>query len=110
MSNLYPFRKVSNNENNLEFKVDFRYSLDDTLDKKAVEDIINSYEENGCAQHEHVLIHLCTHFYDQAKHTYNIYTAKDFNLIKLCDIREYIIHFMDNESLIKMVKFAKNTH
>ena len=55
----------------------------------------------------HYLIHLCTHYYDEAKHAVTIQFAKDLNIIKLCDIREYIIRYLDSDGLSSLLIFAK---
>ena len=108
MSNDYPLLKRS--ETNLfpVYKLDFRYALDDNLSRKPIEEIVDTYISNGNkTKVAHYLIHLCTHFYDEAKHSVDILLAKDLNIIKLCDIREYIIQFSSSEDLDELVCFSK---
>lgn len=107
MSNLYPFRKISGNEYFPFFKLDFRYALDDSLSKEPINEIINTAIEIGKSKEAHIFTHLCTHFYDEAKHSISIFNSKDLNLIKFCDIREYILQFMNQESINECVSFAK---
>jgi len=105
MSNLPPYFKLSNQDAFSYYKIDFRYALDDTLNKEPVNEIINTTVNNGYTLYSHYLIHLCTHFYDEAKHTATIAAFKDLNLIKLCDIREYLLH-ISNEDLRQTIDFA----
>ncbi len=107
MSNLHPFVKQTNNANFPFYKFDFRFSLDDSLNKDPVNEIIDSYIETKSFRPAHALVHLCTHFYNEAKYTLGLYACKDLNLIKLCDIREYILQCMSPESLLETIDFTK---
>lgn len=107
LSNLYPYYKKGGNQLPPVFKIDFRYALDDTLLKEPLNEIIDFATQNNYVKACHYLIHLCTHFYDEAKHTIDIYTMKDLNIIKLCDIREYIIQKVTKEDLEELVEFAQ---
>jgi hypothetical protein len=107
MSNLYPYEKLTGNKNHPYYSVDFRYSLDDTLNKEPVNEIIDEYESTGIVNPAHILLHLCTHFYNEAKHTESILLSRDFNLIKLCDIREYVLQFMNDRNFDLTVSLAK---
>lgn len=108
MSNDHPLLKHSDTKLFPVYKLDFRYALDDNLSKKPIEEILNTYVSNGKkTKVAHYLIHLCTHFYDEAKHSVDILLAKDLNIIKLCDIREYVIQFSSCEDLDELVCFAK---
>jgi len=105
MSNLHPFLKKS--ERDLIYELDFRYALDDNLSKEPINEIIRMYAETNVVKPAHYLIHRCSHFYGEGKHSINIMWAKDFNLIKLCDVREYIIQFTIPDDLIELITFAK---
>lgn len=106
MSNLYPYVKLSGIDIFPYYKLDFRYALDDTLNKEPINEIVNSTIENGFTKASHYLIHLCTHFYDEAKHTVSIAAFKDLNLIKLCDIREFIIAHVTNDDFKQAIAFS----
>lgn len=106
MSNLYPFIKMSKHDLFSFYKLDIRYALDDSLNKEPVIEMLQ-YAENNKISFEHYLIHLCTHFYDEAKHTISIANFKDLNLIKLLDIREFAIKEITDDKILKFVKFAK---
>lgn len=107
VSNLFPYVKKCESKLVSFFQLDFRYALDDTLVSDSVNEIINLYIENGFVEPAHYLIHMCTHFYNEGKHTISILDAADMNLIKLCDIREYAIQFMSQSDMDKTVSFAK---
>lgn len=107
MSNLAPFDKLSNNELFPFYKLDFRYALDDSLNKEPVREIINATYRNGKTSYAHYFVHLCTHFFDEAQHVATIASAKDINMIKLCDIREYALKFMSTSEFKSVLEFAE---
>lgn len=106
MSNMYPFRKLYNSEILKCIKIDFRYSLDDSLNQDAVNEMIDTYESNSNIDESFLLTHLCTHFFDEAKHTVSVVRGKDLNLIKLCDIREFVLKHKNQNLLEKAIKFS----
>ncbi len=108
MSNLYPYYKLTDNEIYPVFKLDFRFALDDSLDKSSVNEIVDFTAQNGFTSQIHYLVHLCTHFYGEAKHTLSIYRAKDMNLIKLCDIREFALYCLTSKDQIEeLLQFSR---
>lgn len=46
------------------------------------------------------------HFYDEAKHTASIAAFKDLNLIKMCDIREFILACVSYDDIEQTILFA----
>lgn len=107
MSNNYPLLKKSNNNLFSVYKVDLRFALDDKLKKEPINEIIDIYVQLGKVKPAHYLLHLCTHFFDEATHLVDIALAKDMNIIKLCDIREYIIKCVAMQDLKELVWYAK---
>lgn len=107
MSNSHPLIKLSDSELFSTYKVDFRFALDDSLRKQPINEILDTYISSGQVKAAYYLIHLCTHFYDEAKHSADIELTKDMNIIKLCDIREYIIQVTTSNDLKELVCFAK---
>lgn len=105
MSNLFPYVKL-NNDNETVVKVDFRYSLDDSLDPVAVNTILSQVSANRYNP-GYTLVHLCTHFYDEAQHEKTQRLAKSYNLIKLCDLREFILFHGDKINFSKVLSFGK---
>lgn len=109
MSNLAPYIKLSENQFFHYYKFDFRYALDDSLNKEPIREIIEKTIKNGFTMPSHYLVHLCTHFYDEAKHVVTIAMFKDVNMIKLCDIREFILKYISDKDLIETIEFC-NRH
>lgn len=107
MSNLYPYYKLSQSELFPYFKLDFRYALDDSLNKEPINEIITQFTHSGKVMPSHYLVHLCTHFYDEVKHDLSKINAKGLNLIKFCDIREFIRRFCKSEDIENAICFAK---
>lgn len=107
MSNNHPLVKVSETKLFPVYKIDFRFALDDRINKDCVNEIIDDYINYGVVKPSHYLMHLCAHFYDEAKHLADIFLAKDMNIIKLCDIREYIIQATSTKDLEELIDFAK---
>jgi hypothetical protein len=108
MSNFYPYRRLTGNKKIPYLQLDFRFSLDDSLAKESVNEIIEySAATNGKNYYAHLFTHLCTHFFGEAKHTLTIWLGKDFNIIKLCDIRETVLTLMNEHDLKASVAFAK---
>ena len=107
MSNLPPFLRLNDNLFTPFLIMDFRFALDDTLNKEPINEIIDGYIKKGVVDPGYVLTHLCTHFYGEATYTLTIFEGKDMSLIKLCDIREYILQYMDDVSIESCICFAK---
>ena len=108
MSHLPKYRKtVESSYVNYQIELDFRFALDDTLSKEPVNEIVNHFRTTHVFAPSHELMHLCTHFYDEAKHLDTIRAAKDLNLIKLCDIREFILANGTEKVLEDAYSFAK---
>lgn len=105
MNTLPTFVKLDDSKEVEFFMVDFSYSLN--LDKKLepVEEMI----QQGCKGlllPEHFLVHLCCHLYKEATGAIWIYTDCDINMIKFCDIREYVLQQINEEQLIQAARFA----
>ena len=107
VSNFAPYLKMTDDDCNKFFKFDFRHSLDDTLEIISINKILDYAKENGDARPAHLFIHLCTHFYGEAKRTISIFNAKDFNIIKLTDIREFVIRSMNQAEWEEVIHFSK---
>ena len=107
MSNILPYIKKSNSELDKFYKIDLRFALDDRLDTIPVNEMIDLYQKNGFLNPECYLMHLCTHFYGEAKYSGTILFGKDLNIIKLCDIREFIVANGGRKILSDAIKFAK---
>ena len=107
VSNFAPYVRLTGDELNPFFKFDFRHSLDDNLENESIAEILNYKEINGDARPAHLFVHLCTHFYGEAKRTVSIFFSKDFNIIKLTDIREFVKANMDCAEWDEVIRFTK---
>ncbi len=106
-TNIFPYLKVINNGIMDFVKVDFRHSLDETLNKEPIENILEYYKINGKVNASHIILHLAAHMYHEATHSMSLLYNKDINLIKFCDIREYILKSMDNMNFNELISIAK---
>lgn len=107
MSNLHPYIKPIDSEYVPFVKYDFRYALDDSLNKDPINEIIDVTAKTKHVQKEHVLTHLCCHMFDESKHSMKSYIGKDVNLIKYIDIREYVAKYIDRYDFEKTLAFCK---
>ena len=107
MSNIYPYTQKSNSDLFPVFKIDLRFALDDRLDESPVCEMIEYHSQHGKLPSHYYLLHLCTHFYNEAKYTAGILYGKDLNLIKMCDIREYVLAHREENVLPEVIELAK---
>lgn len=91
LSNEHPYVKHSGTELFLSFGVDFRFALGYERKCEPVNDLVTCFIEKGFVPSCYYLLHLCVHFYEEAKQGVDILLGKDINMIKLCDIREFIL-------------------
>lgn len=106
MSHLYPFVKAIDSEYLGAIKCDFRFALDDSLNLEPINEMIDS-GKNMDILPAHRFIYLCTHLYEEAKKEIYVTLGKDINLIKFCDIREYVLHYMKQNDFEQAIVFAK---
>ncbi|WP_082084151.1 nucleotidyltransferase family protein [Paenibacillus beijingensis] len=114
MNNLLPFLKLHQSEYAQVTQIDFSFSLDLELKMEPVEIMINeSIKDPASSFHYlnpvHFFIHQCCHHYKEASNASWVALNSDLNLIKFCDVREYILQFMNNDSLKVAVEFSKKT-
>lgn len=91
------------------FAVDFSYALDLKKDIRVTKKILNNGSANEMDPID-FLLHLCCHLYKEAEEIIWIKAAADLNLIKFCDIREFILyHFgsVQNEQLSRIINRAE---
>lgn len=106
-TNVFPYLKLLDSQYTSFVKIDFRHSLEDSLNSEPINEIIDYIKENGQIDPAHVLIHLVVHLFHEAFNSMSVLYNKDINLIKFCDIREFIIQFMDNNSIDEAIEFSK---
>ena len=111
MSHLPPYIKPIEGDPYTPFvKFDLRFALDDELDEHPVQEMIREYRNSKVVMPEHIVLHMCTHFYDEANHLDGLLGSKNLNLIKLCDLREYILHLLgknNNSWMDGLFSFAR---
>ena len=110
MYNLLPYVKVLQQPIDMKVMFDFSHSLDFGLSSEPVQEMIeSSHLENYIRMMlpEHYFIHMCCHHYREASHVEWMKIGKDLNLIKFCDVREFILHKMNDERLKNAIEFAK---
>ena len=111
MYNLLPYIKI---KEDIPVKIvifDFSFALDFTLNTKPVEEMLDKafQTDNGLELlPEHFFVHMCCHHYREASNVAWILIGKDLNLIKFCDVREFILQKMNSDIIAKAVKFAKS--
>ena len=52
------------------------------------------------------LVHLCVHLYKEATTTMYVIENNDLNLIKFCDVREYVLQKMNEKSIDRAIEFS----
>lgn len=107
MNNIFPFIKENLVGSPEFFNVDFRFGISNGLNEVFIDDIFQLKYTNATKYYYMLLMHLCAHFYIESKQTVNIYSNTDFNLIKLCDIREFIFKYFENFSFEDLYNLSK---
>ena len=113
MYNLLPYVKIDNSVPRKTVIFDFSFALDFSLDTTPVEEMLESavLKNNALTlQPEHFFIHMCCHHYREASNVAWILLGKDLNLIKFCDVREFVLQNMNESTILKAVEFAKKHH
>mgnify|MGYP000905587574 CR=1 FL=1 len=106
-SNLFPFQKISNSPYIEHFDYDFCYSFNRST--APVTDIINRSVKEGLKylKHSDFFVHLCYHLFREASSAVAILYQVDINIIKFCDIREFLINKMNKNDCLEAINFAK---
>lgn len=110
MYDLLPYIKLNADIIDKKVMFDFSFALDFSLDTRPVDEMLDMAEiteQTMVLQPEHFLIHMCCHHYREASNVAWILLGKDLNLIKFCDVREYILQKMDSYSISQAIEFAK---
>lgn len=111
MNNLLPFLKLQESEYAPVIQLDFSFSLDLELKSEPVEQMITNAVRGN--RHFHYLqpadffLHQCCHHYKEASNASWVLLNSDLNLIKFCDVREYVLKFMNAEQLREAVQKAE---
>ncbi|MCM1285692.1 MAG: nucleotidyltransferase family protein [Acetobacter sp.] len=110
MYNLLPYIKIVNNAALKTNLFDFSHSLDFDLKNNIVEEMIEAASFNDGVwelKPAHFFIHMCCHHYREGSHASWILIGKDLNIIKFCDVREYVVNCMKHDDILEAIDFAK---
>lgn len=110
MYNLLPYIKINNDIPRKTVIFDLSFSLDFSLNTSPVNEMLDCAVEKENKLEllpEHFFIHMCCHHYREASNVAWILIGKDLNLIKFCDVREFVLQKMDNCSIQNAILFAK---
>lgn len=105
MNNLMPFQKTTPIKSLPTVIFDFSFALDLSKDESAVKEMINN-ADGEYLRKAHFFVHLCAHLYKEATNAIWILETTDLNLIKFCDVREYIMQ-MGRDDINEAVLFAQ---
>ena len=89
---------------------DYSFALDLSLSTKPIEEMLEMASQNNIGlelQPEHYFIHLCCNNYNDTTNVVWILNGSDINLIKYCDVREFVLQKMNTDSINKAIIFAK---
>lgn len=110
MNSMHPFKKVVDCEYTKFLEFDFSFSLDFELKTEPV-DVMVSRAKRGNnflqLKPSDFFIHQCCHHYKEASNTAWVIFNSDINLIKFCDVREFIIREMNAKEFDDAISFAK---
>lgn len=113
MYNLLPYVKVFEDIDMGCMFFDISHSLDFSLDGAPIDEMITMAERSDgflTLRPEHFFVHMCCHHYREASHASWIMLGNDLNLIKFCDVREYVMNVMSSENIEKAIQFSKKHH
>jgi signal peptidase I len=105
MNNLLPFQKTTDIPSCPVVIFDFSFALDLSLDQAPIKAMIEE-SVNGLLKKPHFFIHLCCHLYKEAINAIWIMETTDLNIIKFCDIREYLL-IMNPQEIEEAIEFSK---
>lgn len=105
MNNLLPFQKTTGIPSCPVVIFDFSFALDLSLDQAPIKEMIEE-SVNGFLRKPHFFIHLCCHLYKEATNAIWIMETTDLNVIKFCDIREYLL-MMNTKEIDEAIEFSK---
>jgi hypothetical protein len=112
MYNLPAFMKLIDDEYLQLVEVDFTFDIRFNSTQSAAEEFLSRlsfYEPLGCEvlNAEEFLLHLCCHLHKEAKNVLWVEREADFNLIKFCDVREYVLHSMRSLDFERFLGLAR---
>lgn len=109
MNTMIPFAKICDSQYAECVKFDISFNLDLKLEPNPVSSMLDrAYQSDGLwyLKPSDFFIHLCCHLYKEASNAEWIYQNKDVNIIKFCDVREYVLQKMQTEDIQKAIHSA----
>lgn len=109
MNTMIPFAKICDSQYAECIKFDISFNLDLKLEPNPVPSMLErAYQSDGLwyLKPSDFFIHLCCHLYKEASNAEWIYQNKDVNIIKFCDVREYILQKMRTEDIQEAIHSA----
>lgn len=101
MNNLSPYYKIINSRWCKVVDVDCCFAYDYQLESSFVENIMDDLVERDnkfYIKKEDFFIHLCCHLFKEASNASWALLGTDLNLIKFCDVREFLLREIDSDS------------
>jgi hypothetical protein len=112
MYNMYPIAKMTNSDYARVVSLDFSFSMDLDIKTEPIDIMLSRSVKNQNDSHYYLkpsdfFIHQCCHHYREATNASWVILGYDLNLIKFCDVREYIIQEMTETDFDDAIRFAK---
>jgi Uncharacterised nucleotidyltransferase len=113
MYNLPAFMKLIDDDYLQLVEVDFTFDIRFDSTRPTADEFLSRlsfHEPLGCEvlQAEEFLLHLCCHLHKEAKNVLWVEKEADFNLIKFCDVREYVLHSMPSLDFERFLGLARS--
>lgn len=110
MNNMAPFHKLTNNNWCQTLSIDCCFSFQYDMDEKSMQRVRDrGILKNGKWELDKIdmFLHLCCHLYKEASNASWILLGNELNLIKFCDLREFIILKMKDDDLKQAIERAQ---
>lgn len=106
MTNMPPFYKLTDKSSLGYIKIDFSVCLDFDRNYELTERLLEDANSNTKQKKIVLFLHVCAHLYKEAVNDTYIKLNKDINLIKFCDIREFILSQNPKSFLSDVIAYA----
>ena len=106
MTNMPPFYKLSDESSLGYVKVDFSVCLDFDRNYDLTQKLLKDANINSELRTVVLFLHVCAHLYKEATNDTYIKLNKDVNLVKFCDVREFLLSHEKENFLDCVVKYA----
>ena len=112
MHQTIPFRKIINSSFIKYITFDVNFLFDHYIKPELVNLVISRAEVSQDGYYRYLkssdfFIHQCCHHYKDAFSAAAIFINSNLNIVKYCDLREYILQHMNESQLYEAIEFAK---